>query len=134
MWAVIFLIGLAVVGITGLKRPVIWTAGAGYLYFAIPNVEFRGAPGLPYQPGLFAAGLLGAFGMYAFSKKWSEDELRQLAVDNVKRAISAIREQVKQAFIDKVSTGTPPSVALDTVKRTLHEATGSASRLGDRSS
>ena len=146
--------------------PRIWTAGAGYLYFAIPNVEFRGAPGLPYQPGLFAAGLLGAFGKYAFSKKWSEDELRQLAVENVKRAISAVREQVKQVFIDKVSTGTPPSVAshqafaaceekinevtmehspaalqttveaveLETVKRSLQEATGSASRLVVRSS
>ena len=88
MWFVIFIVGLVVVVYRGVREPVWAAMGAGYVYFAIPHLEFK-APAMPYQAAFWAMAVVGSFRYYATSKRRGEQQLEELAIGVARSATAA---------------------------------------------
>src|SRR5262252_5658387 len=96
-WFVIFVIGLPIVLYKGVRDPAWATAGAVYLYFAIPPLEFN-APGFPYQPAFFALATLGALRYYRMFSRWGQEEIIQAGQVVAHEAVALVRGKMIEAL------------------------------------
>jgi O-antigen ligase len=107
MWFVIFIVGLVVVVYKMVREPIWAAMAAGYIYFAIPHLEFS-APAAPYQAAFWAIAAVSSFRYYKEYARWGERELEARGLEAALGAVAEVRGPMKEALVQAAVPGAMP--------------------------
>jgi O-antigen ligase len=93
-WTTLFVIGLPFVLYKAVREPAWSAVAAGYLYFAIPEREFPGLPGVPWQAAFWALAIAGSLRYYKLLGENAADTVAKTGTDVVERALHAVTAEL----------------------------------------